>query len=192
MARKLYVMVGMMMLLAPCWATAASPEGWFLAGSDPGSYQIERDTTVTHEGKNSGKLASTATSKGFGTMMQSSDPGEYLGKRVRMSAFVKSKDVKRWAGLWMRVDGDGDKSHVLSFDNMQDRPIQGSLDWKRYEIVLDVPAQSKSFSFGILVDGPGTVWISDVRFDIVDPSVATTGSKNREKQPKPANLNFDK
>jgi hypothetical protein len=30
---------------------AASPEGWFLAGSDPGSYKIERDTTVTHEGK---------------------------------------------------------------------------------------------------------------------------------------------
>jgi len=189
MARKLGFTVGAIMLLAPCWAGAASPEGWFLAGSDPGSYKIERDTTVTHEGRNSGKLFSTTTSKGFGTMMQSFEPGEYLGKRVRMSAFVKSKDVKRWAGLWMRVDGKENRS--LSFDNMQDRPIIGTWDWKRYDIVLDVPAEADGIFFGILVDGPGTVWISDVRFDIVDSSVAITGAKGRGKQPKPANLNFD-
>jgi hypothetical protein len=190
MTRRLYVAAGALVLLIPCWAGAASPEGWFLAGSDPGSYSIERDTIVTRQGRSTGRLASTAESKGFGTMMQSFDPGEYLGKRVRMTAFVKAKDVKSWAGLWMRVDGSENGS--LSFDNMQDRPIKGTSDWKSYDIVLDVPAGAEGVFFGILLGGTGTVWISDVRFEVVDPSVATTGSKNRGKHPKPANLNFDR
>jgi hypothetical protein len=187
--RKLRLTIGAMLLLAPCWAAAASPEGWFLAGSDRNSYRMERDTTVMHEGKGSGLLASVATSKGFGTMMQSFEPGEYLGKRVRMSAFVKSKDVKRWAGLWLRVDGK--TSEVLSFDNMQDRPIKGTSDWKRQEIVLDVPGEATGISMGVLLDGPGKVWISDVQLNVVDTSVPLTGTRNTGKHAKPSNLNFD-
>jgi hypothetical protein len=189
MTRKLHLAAGALILLIPCWAGAASPEGWFRAGSDP-SYSIERDTVVTRQGSSTGRLASTGPSKGFGTMMQSFDPGEYLGKRVRMAAFVKAKDVKSWAGLWMRVDGNS--AQVLSFDNMQDRPIKGTSDWKSYNIVLDVPGEANSVAFGILLDGTGTVWISDVRFEVVETSVATTGSKNSGKHPKPANLNFDR
>jgi len=185
--RKLHFAIGAMLLTAPCWVAAASPEGWFLAGSDPGSYTMVRDTTVTREGRSSGRLASTTTPKGFGTMMQSFEPGEYLGKRVRMTGYVRAKDVKKWAGLWLRVDGK--TREVLSFDNMQDRPIKGTSDWKRHDIVLDVPAEASNISFGILLDGTGTVWLTDMRFDVVDTSVPTTGTAKRSR---PTNLNFER
>ncbi|MCA9492492.1 MAG: hypothetical protein KC621_21310 [Myxococcales bacterium] len=48
---------------------------------------------------------------------------------------------------------------MLSFDNMQERPIRGTQDWTRHEIVLDVPTGATNIAFGILVAGKGTVWI---------------------------------
>ena len=43
---------------------------------------------------------------GFGTLMQDFSADKYLNKRVRLSGYVKSKDVVQWAGLWMRIDGN--------------------------------------------------------------------------------------
>src|SRR4029453_10374627 len=91
---------------------------------------------------------------------------DYRGKRVRMSAWVKAKDVDDWAALWMRVDGA--KKSPLAFDNMGDRPIKGSADWKKYEIVLGVPEDAAQIAFGILMKGKGRVWGDDFKFEAVD------------------------
>ena len=186
--RKLRLAIGLL-LLTPCLVAAAGPQGWFLAGSDPRSYLIDRDAAVNYKGKASGRLESTAASAGFGTMMQTFEPGEYLGKRVRMSAFVRSQEVRRWAGLWLRVDGKN--KGTLSFDNMQNRPITGTTDWKRYEIVLDVPSEAVDVAMGILLDGPGKVWISSVDLTVVDASVPTTNVNLASIPAKPANLDFE-
>jgi hypothetical protein len=45
----------------------------------------------------------------------------------------------------MRVDKE---SKHVAFDNMHDRPITGSSDWKKYDVVLDVPQDSTGISFG--------------------------------------------
>ena len=91
-----------------------------------------------------------------------------------MTATVKTQAVQDWAGCWMR--GDSKNHHVLSFDNMHGRPIRGTLDWKQYAIVLDVPQESTGIFFGILLVGPGEVWLENVRFDIVNNTVPKTGS----------------
>ena len=176
------------LVLPPALAAAAIPTGWFLAGSDPANYRIERDANVMRDGKASGMLASTGPSKGFGTMMQSFVPAEYLGKRLKLSAWVKAKDVQRWAGVWMRVDGK-DKTSI-AFDNMQNRPIKGTKDWTRYDIVLDVADSASSISFGILMDGEGTVWLNDLQFQVVDASVPTTSAYPSQQNKKPTNLDF--
>ena len=103
-------------LLFPVLASPATPAGWYLAGSDPASFQTSRDPAVTHDGKKSASLESTRTPRGFGTLMQSFDAKDYLGKRLRLTAWVKAADVRDWAGVWMRVDGSGTKS--LAFDNI--------------------------------------------------------------------------
>jgi hypothetical protein len=83
----------------------------------------------------------------------------------------------------MRVDGP---SGMLRFDNMGDRPIQGTLGWRRYSVVLDVPTNSSGIFFGLLLSGPGKVWIAHARLDAVGGDVPVTGGLARH----PRNLDF--
>lgn len=173
----------------------SAPKGWFKAGSHPSSYEVGLDSDIKFKGRHSGFIKSTSKSiDGFGTIMQSFKPKKLKGKRVRLSAFIKTKDVtgkKAWAGLWMRVDGQSDKS--LSFDNMQDRPITGTKDWKKYSVVLKVPDESTNIAFGVLLSGTGEVWLDDLKIESVNQSVPLT-QLSRAKQEtiwQPVNLGFE-
>lgn len=168
------------------------PEGWFKAGSHPKSYNMGTDKGAGPNGENAATIQSIDKKiKGFGTLMQNSLPDKYLGKRVRMTGYLKSKEVGDWAGFWLRVDQAGAKG-PLSFDNMhdgtKDRSIKGTTDWKKYEIVLDVPAKATNISYGALLSGTGQIWFANINFEIVDNTVKTTDINSSE----PTNLNFEK
>ena len=105
-----------------------------------------------------------------------------------MSGFIKSKDVKDKAGLWLRVDG-ANSGKSLAFDNMHDRSVTGNTDWKKYEIVLDVPLNASKIAYGALLAGTGQIWFDNINFAIVDSTIATTGIKENKE---PHNLNFEK
>ncbi|HEY9773807.1 MAG TPA: hypothetical protein V6C81_08355 [Planktothrix sp.] len=123
-------------------------------------------------------------------------PTEFLGKRVKMTVWVKSKITSGSAHCWARVDGDWtEKDHgvkIGSFDNMTDRPIAGTTDWTRYSIVVDVPQESTNFWFGCMLIGTGQVWLDDVAFEAVSTEVPLTGIASGEPtQKQPLNLNFE-
>lgn len=169
------------------------PEGWVVAGTAPQDYQVSV-LSEKREGNNVVLLESVANpdpSK-FGTLSQYCSADQYLGKRVRMTGYLKSENVKNWAGMWFRVDDSKQKDLSLSFDNMSDRPIKNTTDWKKYEIVLDVPQQAGAMAFGVLLEGSGKVWISGISFEVVDQSVPTTNMvKERAALPQgPVNLDF--
>jgi hypothetical protein len=169
------------------------PKDWFKAGSNPQSYDMGIDKGAGQDGKSCATIKSIHKKvDGFGTLMQDFVPEKYLGKRVRMSGLMKSKDVNGWAGLWLRVD-QANSQKALSFDNMQDRAIKGTTDWKKYEIVLDVPQQASNIAFGALLDGTGQVWFSNLSFEIVDTSVPRTVNDNIGYSilKEPSNLNFE-
>jgi hypothetical protein len=129
---------------------------------------------------------------GYGTLMQAIAADEYRGRRLRFSADVKAAGVGGWAGLWMRIDGrpksPSELPPVLGFDNMQGRPIKGTLDWRRYEVVLDVPAEARVIGFGIVLSGPGRAWLDGLRFETVGADVARTDTMVLPKRP---NLRFE-
>lgn len=180
------------LLAAPALAALADlPAGWFKAGSHPAEYEMGLDESVSRPGGKSSATVKGIASKmsGFGTLMQMSQPGQYLGRRVRLSGWVKSEKVTEWAGLWLRIDGA--TNNVLGFDNMQGRPIKGTTDWTRYEIVLDVPPETARLAFGILLAGGGQVWMDDLQFEIVSTSVKATG-QGMGAPAAPSNLNFEK
>ncbi len=83
---------------------------------------------------------------------------------MRFAAVVKSERVEIWTGLWMRIDGPED-GKALGFDNMLNRPMHGTTDRQRYEVVLDVPQESVYVAFGLLLGGRGQAWLSDVHFE---------------------------
>jgi hypothetical protein len=168
-----------------------TPKGWFHAGSHPRDYEMVIDRSEVHGGKASASLKSIAPeTKGFGTLMQTFKADKFRGKRVRMSGYVRSKDVNDWAALWLRVDGS--KGELLAFDNMQGRPIKGTSDWTRYEIVLDVPEDAQEIAFGLLLTGKGQAWMDDLNFEAVGKEVPTTAENPMKKAPSgPVNLNFE-
>ena len=108
---------------------------------------------------------------GFGTLMQQISASDYLGKRVRLHAWVKSQDVEGSAGVWMRVDKE---QTMVAFDNMQHRAIKGTQPWKQCDVVLDVPNDATGIFFGILLSGSGEVWMNDVSFEVVGKEVPAT------------------
>jgi hypothetical protein len=165
--------------------------GWFMSGDDPNEYTIGVDSAVHRTGHASGSLrCNVAQPRGFGTLMQSFDEESYHGKRVKLSAYIKSDKVAGWAGMWMRVDGPGGKRGMTAFDNMENRPIRATTDWTRYEIVLDVASDTVDIAYGVLLHGSGQVWIDDIAFDVVGSDVPTTDQPKLRKGG-PENLDFE-
>lgn len=163
-------------------------KGWWLTGDKPDSYKIgvekdaERNSNVAY-------LKSTKDVVGFGSLMQTFVPTSYIGNRVRMTSYIKSADVSDWAGMWFRIDGADKKT--LGFDNMQKRAIKGTQGWKKYEIVLDVPAGSKAFAYGALMSGTGSIWVDDVKFEVVPATVPVTDMNVSESPAGPQNADFE-
>ncbi|QOR65957.1 helix-turn-helix transcriptional regulator [Cytobacillus suaedae] len=166
-------------------------KGWILSGSHPTCYEMKTDGQVFHTGTKSGLLTSKTkvSEEQFGTMMQSFSAGNWKGKRIKVSCFLKTEDVQK-CGIWCRVDNNS--GDVIQFDNMDKRSIQGTTDWNFYSIVLDVPEDSSSVHFGILLTGTGKVWADGFKFDEVDLSVSSTNMLEKNELPlEPVNLGFD-
>ncbi|MFD0717605.1 helix-turn-helix transcriptional regulator [Paenibacillus sp. GCM10027626] len=169
------------------------PAGWMLNvnGTHMSDCEMGIDFQTTHHGKASGYLDSKGENVGgFATMMQVFKANEYRGRRLQLSGFLKTLNVEQWCGLWMRIDGK--EQEILQFDNMCNRPVTGTAEWNRYNIVLDVPQSSETISFGALIIGKGRVWVDSLRFDTVSESVPTTNMEEEAEVPdRPVNLNFE-
>ena len=167
-------------------------KGWYLAGSSPSLYEIGLVDNARQGSKVAYLRSKVESIEGFGTIMQSFEPGQFLGKKVRLTADIKANNVENWSGMWMRVDGEeGGKRETLSFDNMFDRAIKGTKDWTNYEIILEVPKNSTGISYGVLVNGRGEVLIDNFKFEIIDSKAESTGNKYRARHKKPTNTGFD-
>jgi hypothetical protein len=164
------------------------PKGWSKAGSEPGDYDVGLDENEPFHGKNTCFIKGRQSPRGFVTLMQMVKADTFLGKRVRLTGNAKSEQVEEWAGFWMRVDGPRDEQR--GFDNMQDRPITGTTGWTKYQVVLDIPDDSVHIAFGLLLGGPGQVWVADLQFEVVSSNVPTTDLVTSYPD-KPVNLGFD-
>ncbi|KLU66177.1 right origin-binding protein [Desulfosporosinus acididurans] len=167
--------------------------GWIITGTAPGKFEAAFDHEVFFKGTKSVLLKSTSTELETGdyyAVMQQFKAKNYLGKRVRLSGFLKARDVTGWGGLWMRIDSI--TANVIKIDNMQNRPITGDTDWNHYSVVLDVPENSAIINIGMLLNGTGELWMDNVSFDIVDKNVpATDVDLSSELPEKPMNLSFE-
>lgn len=165
-------------------------KGWILSGSDPELYEAKLDEKVFHSGSKSASLYSVQENnqQQFATLMQEFRADFYKGKRIRLSCYIKTEKVTK-CGVWLRIDNvSGDP---IQFDNMDNRPITGTNDWNHYSIVLDVPEESTSIHFGVLLVGEGVVWMDGFRFEEVNRKVPSTNMlSNRSFPEKPSNLDF--
>lgn len=183
------IFISVFILLRETDPKSQKVNGWILAGSRPNSYIIGLDKSIFKTGNSSAFFESIDEKiEGFGTLMQTFSADDYLGERIKMTAYVHSKNVSEWSGIWLRIDSK-QLNKVLSFDNMENRPIKGDNDWTKCEIILDVPEDSGSLNFGVLLVGTGKIWFDNITFETVDKlENKTTGDNSLNKSP--INLDF--
>jgi hypothetical protein len=184
-----YLMAAILGLALTQVASAAAPPGWIIAGDTPTNYVFAVDTATPVSGSKSASIAAkpTATSNGFGTLMQMIAADDYRGSRLRLSGYLRTANADR-AQMWMRVDGPNHQ--VLAFDNMDSRPVIGTTGWRQYDIVLNVPQNGVDVAFGFFLAGRGEVWGADFKIEKVGAAVPVT-SQGPILPRKPTNLDFE-
>jgi hypothetical protein len=197
LSRKFLLIGAIMMLFSMSSGFAATPqtEGWELKGNATVNYVWGIDPGQKHDGSNVAylrfqeqKCTPREGGPGFGTILQNFAARRYCGKRMRSTGFLKTKDVADHSTLWMRIDGLGGKS---IYDNMESRPLTGTNDWKKYDIVLDVPEWSQQIVLGAMLSGTGETWISGLKFEEVDKAVPVTAEWPDQSLDHPVNLDFN-
>lgn len=174
------------------------PRGWFGRPFGAGEYPTGLDTKTVKAGKAAAFIRADKPGNGA-VLTQMVAAGDFKGKRVRLSAQVKTRGADPGAGLWMRVDtADG----FVALDNMGDRKVAGDTDWATAEVVVEVPEKATALAYGvILYGGKGTVWIDEVKLEAVGKDVKLTVEPSDPKgqgvedagqlPPKPSNLGFE-
>ena len=100
---------------------------------------------------------------GFADLRQAILADDYRGKRVRLSANIKTTDVEQ-GGLYVRVVDPG---RTKTDEERQQTTFQGTHDWTRYETQIDVPIDSVFVLFGISLAGTGQLWFTNVRLESI-------------------------
>ncbi|MFT3713540.1 MAG: hypothetical protein QM817_38275 [Archangium sp.] len=159
-------------------------QGWTVTGTRPDAYEIRCDDVFTDCAI---PILRTRAFKsepfGMGSLTHQEAAETWRGRRIELRAELRGGSIDGWAGLWMRVDGPGGK--VLAFDNMQNRPLRGTSSFEWYSVVLDVPAEAERITFGVLLHGPGAVFIRELAFGEVDPAIAVTDLVGPLRAPEP-------
>jgi hypothetical protein len=153
-------------------AQEATVPGWTLNGVRVSHDSARLDYEIFHGGRASATIkAREAHALDLATLTQSISAHLFLGRRVRLTAWVKAQKAHS-VYLWMRVEGT---DLQLAYDEMSNRRKHGTFDWKKMEIVLDVLPPAETIHYGLVLSGGGQAWIDDV---VVEPVEGTVKSTN--------------
>ena len=135
------------------------PSQWNNFGGD--DYKASIDSTIVQEGMYSASLESLKGGKDF-KAWGLNIPATFGGKKIKLTGYLKTENVSEGhAGLWMRIDPQ------VGFDNMDNRGVKGTTDWKKYEIELDLkPNEATSIVVGGILVGKGKIWIDNLKITI--------------------------
>lgn len=152
---------------------------WLVGGTSPYAYEIGLDDQDVHGGmasayiKGDAYLAGEADSAG---LEQWFDTSQFRGQRIRLSGYIRSNNVTRNVVFRLAAQSDGLRSGNSA--QLPKGTIYGRSGWQKYELVIDVPANSLYISIMLTLEGQGEVWFDDLKVEIVDRSVPLTGSSS--------------
>ncbi|MEQ1604280.1 MAG: nuclear transport factor 2 family protein [Pyrinomonadaceae bacterium] len=154
------------------------PVGWIRTpANSSGGYLVSVDRNNKRgDGASASIKFNCADDSGFGSIGQMIAADNYLGKRVRLTGWLKTENADS-AVLWMRIDGN---RRTLGFDNMLNRPVTGTTDWKQFEVVLDVPVEAINVVIGSFIQGKGQLWVDDLKLEVVGAGARSTNQLSPE------------
>jgi RNA polymerase sigma factor (sigma-70 family) len=98
------------------------------------------------------------------------------GKHIRITGWLKAKDVRGWGSAFVIILGISGRH--LQYDDMSNRPVRGTTDWQRIEIVTDLPDEMCIIYFGPDLYGPGELWGDDFQIDLAPAGAPSTDDRN--------------
>jgi hypothetical protein len=95
----------------------------------------------------------------------------FRGKRVRLSAWIKTTDVSNWAGLQFDLTSRG---KIVSHDDMASKPASGTTDWRQYDSIAQVPNDLAAVKIYIILHGPGQIWFDNTQIQLAPAEAPLT------------------
>ncbi len=150
--------------------TVITPPGWQFESERPDEYEHGLDRTFAARGTVAYIKNRTARAEGMAALVQDLDVLPYVGKRVRVSATLRSNGVDQYGGLLFRISYIG--GAVVG--NRRYLPMHGTNDWSRQSVVFDVEDAPTGLRIGFALSGPGAIWADNFSIEVVNASVPLT------------------
>lgn len=119
------------------------------------------DATSPHGGRAAARIDRDSTSGNEFSAFSRTIPAEFAGDTLELRGWLRTENVRGFAGLWLREDRAPGVS--VQFDNMEERGLLGSTPWTEYRIALRLDRRARTIVFGGLLSGTGTVWLDELR-----------------------------
>lgn len=158
--------------------------GW---GGGP-AVTLFRDSVVVHGGRWAARIERGAAAERDFSSITRDLPVTFAGDSIVLSGWIRTEGVEGWAGLWMREDGRGG---AVQFAGMHDRGISGTTPWTEYRLRLPLDRKARTFVFGALLTGRGTIWADDLRLTVDGKPLAEAPAAVRESTAMDRDHEFD-
>lgn len=139
---------------------------WYIWGGN--SYQVSEDKKIFHSVPKSLSIKSINNISPLtdgGLSLQLKPYNKYLGKKVKITGHLKTKDIDN-AFIWLNFFKND------SIDREASTNLKSNSDWYFFEMIVKIPSDAETITFGlsmgILSKGKGTgqAWIDDVKFEL--------------------------
>ncbi|RYG21925.1 MAG: peptidase S41 [Chitinophagaceae bacterium] len=138
-------------------AKNGKPVGWAY-GFTPiqeKAFPVKLDSLIKQSGKYSLSIEKANNEFSYG-VTDYAIPKIFEGKTIQLRGYMKTENVSGgYAGIWLRLDGE---SKMLTIDNMSNKPVSGTTDWKQYTIEMPYPSEAVVIHVGGLITGEGKAW----------------------------------
>lgn len=142
---------------------AEPPAGWGKTPVDPKRCRYEVDRATAARGAASARITCVrdTTARGFAGYTQKLDPAGLRGRKLTLSAMVRTQDAAPGAFLW--IGAEDAQGRVMGMTRPDANPIAGTQDWHVVEVSGVVPPTAVKVLIGVSLMASGTVWLDDVR-----------------------------
>jgi len=184
-----------LLLISMLTLSFIAPKGWKTSGSAEDKYEMGLWKVGGHESQNCAVIRGNKKfyeGSDYGSLLQFVSSQRYLGKKIKMTGWMKTRGVEGWAGFYIRADKEGSKEPI-TFYNMSDRHITGNTVWTQYSLSLDIPLNASRIAFGARLHGPGTIWFDNITIEEIGESAVAASEVvcDTSIRRAPENLDFE-
>lgn len=112
----------------------------------------------------------TARAAGMARLVQDLDVSSYVGKRIRVSALLRSNAIEEFGGLLFGIAYQGG----LVLGNRRNLVMHGTNEWSRQSVVFDVEGAPAGLKIGFALSGAGAIWADSFSIEVVDTRTPVT------------------